>query len=196
LFRPSPEKVQFELRNEEGDLDESTESKREVEQPTPIVRRSERVTKPIEMYSPPDFHSAFVLATTDDEPKLVREPIDSAEGKPWKDAMVEEMESLYNNETWDLVKLPSGRNLVSNKWVFEKKMNAAGQVEKFKAQLVAKGYSQVEGVDFDDIFSPVAKLASIRVLVSLVATFDVEIEQMDVKTSFLHRDLEEEMYMK
>jgi hypothetical protein len=62
--------------------------------------------------------------------------------------MVEEMESLYKNETWDLVKLPSGKNLIGSKWVFKKKMNVAGQVKKFKARLVVKGYSQVEGVDF------------------------------------------------
>jgi hypothetical protein len=86
--------------------------------------------------------------------------------------------------------------LFGRKWVFKKKMNATGQVEKFKARLVVKGYSQVEGVDFGEIFSPVAKLTSIRVLMSLAATFDLEIEHMDVKTMFLHGDLEEEIYMK
>jgi hypothetical protein len=110
--------------------------------------------------------------------------------------MVEEMESLHKNETWDLVKLPSGRKLVDSKWEFKKNMNATGQVKKFKARLVAKGYSQVEGVDFGEIFSHVAKLTSIGVLMSLAATFDLEIEQMDVKTTFLHGDLEEEIYMK
>jgi hypothetical protein len=82
-----------------------------------------------------------VLTTIDDNPKSVRKAIDSTEGKLWKDAMIEEMESLHNNEIWDLVKLPSGRNLVGIKWVFKKKMNAIVQVEKFKARLVAKGYS-------------------------------------------------------
>jgi hypothetical protein len=105
--------------------------------------------------------------------------------------MVKEMESLYKNETWDLVKLPSGRNIVGSKWVFKKKMNVAGQVEKFKYRLVAKGYSQVEGVNFGEIFSPIAKLTSIRLLMSLATTFELEIEQMDVKTMFLHGDLEE-----
>jgi hypothetical protein len=75
-------------------------------------------------------------------------------------------------------------------------MNVVGQVEKFKARLVEKGYSQVEGVDFSEIFSPIAKLTSIRVIMSMAATFDLEIEQMDVKTLFLHGDLEEEIYMK
>jgi hypothetical protein len=105
--------------------------------------------------------------------------------------MVEEMESLYKNETWDLVKLSSGRNLIGSKWVFKKKMNVVGQVEKFRYQLVVKGYSQVKGVDFGKIFSPVAKLTSIRVLMSLDETFNIEIKQMDVKTMFLHGDLEE-----
>jgi hypothetical protein len=137
-----------------------------------------------------------VLISVDDEPKSVGKAVDSAKGKLWKDAMVEEMESLHKNETWDLVKFPSGRNHVDRKWVFKKKINAAGQVEKFKARLVVKGYSQVEGVDFSDIFSLVTKLTSIRVLMSLATTFDLEIEQMDVKTTFLHADLEEEIYMK
>jgi hypothetical protein len=110
--------------------------------------------------------------------------------------MVEEMESFHKNETWDLVKLPCGIKLVGRKWVFKKNMNAAGQVEKLKSQLVVKGYSQVEGVDFGNIFSPVENLTSIRVLMSLVATFDLDIEHMDVKTSFLHGDLEEEIYVK
>ena len=75
-------------------------------------------------------------------------------------------------------------------------MNVARQVEKFKAQLVLKGYSQVEGVDFGEIFSPVAKLTSIRFLLSIIVAFDLEVEQMDVKITFLHGDLEEEIYMK
>jgi hypothetical protein len=72
------------------------------------------------MYSLPEFRSTFVLTTIDDDPKSISEAIDSVEGKLWKNAMVEEMESLYNNETWDLVKLPSGRNLIGSKWVFKK----------------------------------------------------------------------------
>jgi hypothetical protein len=75
-------------------------------------------------------------------------------------------------------------------------MNVVGEFKKFKAQLVEKFYSQVEGVDIGDIFSPIAKLTSIRVLISLAAAFDLEIEQMDVKTMFLHGDLEEYIYMK
>jgi hypothetical protein len=132
------ETMRFELRNKEDDSDELTESKEEVEQLNPVVRRSKRVRKPIKRYSLLDFSSTFVLTSTDDEPKSFREVVDSAKGKLWKDVMVEDMESLHKNETWDLVKLPSGRNIVGRKWVFKKNMNAAEQVEKFKSRLVAK----------------------------------------------------------
>eukprot|EP00253_Pinus_taeda_P030844 PITA_30844 len=110
--------------------------------------------------------------------------------------MVDEMASLHKNEAWGLVELLAGRKPIDSNWVFKKKTNAEGNVEKYKAWLVAKGYSQVTGIDFGDIFSPVAKVTSIRLLLSIAAAFDFEIEQMDVKTSFLHRDLEEEIYMK
>eukprot|EP00253_Pinus_taeda_P007561 PITA_07561 len=124
------------------------------------------------------------------------EAVDSEDGKLWKEAMVDEMASLQKNEAWDLVELLAGRNPIGNKWVFKKKTNAEGKVEKYKSRLVAKGYPQAPGIDFGDIFSPVAKVTSIRLILSIVATFDFEVEQMDVKTTFLHRDLEKEIYMK
>jgi hypothetical protein len=98
---------------------------------------------------------------------------------------------LYNNKAWGLFKLPSGRKPISSKWAFKKKKNDVGQVEKFKARPVEKRYSQVKGVDFGDIFFPFEKITSIRVLMSLAASFDLEIEQLDVKTTFLHGYLEE-----
>ena len=106
------------------------------------------------------------------------------------------MASLHKNEAWDLVELLAGRKPIERKWVFKKNMNVEGKVEKYKARLVAKCYSQVLRIDFGDIFSPVAKVTSIRLLLSIVAAFDFEIEQMDVKTKFLHEDLEEEINMK
>jgi len=80
--------------------------------------------------------------------------------------------------------------------VFKKKTNVEGKVEKYEAQLVEKGYSQVSGIDFGDIFSHIAKVTSIILLLFVVASLDFEVEQMDVKTTFLHRDLEEDIYMK
>eukprot|EP00253_Pinus_taeda_P017234 PITA_17234 len=122
--------------------------------------------------------------------RTVREAIDLEVGKLWKEAMVDEMTSLHKNEPWDLVELMAGRKTIGSKWVFKKKMNAKGKVEKYKARLVAKGYSQVSRIYFGDIFSLVAKVTSIRLLLSVATTFDFEVEQMDVKTTFLHGDLE------
>eukprot|EP00253_Pinus_taeda_P027342 PITA_27342 len=132
----------------------------------------------------------------DEEPQTPAEAVDLEDGKLWKEAMIDEMASLHKNEAWDLVELPTGRKPIGSKWVFKKKTNAVGKVKKYKARLVAKGYSQVPRIDFGDIFSPVVKVASIRLLLSVAAAFDFEVEQMDVKTTFLHGDLEEEIYMK
>jgi hypothetical protein len=129
-----------------------------------------------ERYSPPDFCSNFALSITDDDPRTIREAVNSEDSKLWKKAMVEEMDALDKNEAWDIVELPAGRKYVGSKWLFKKKFNVEGKVEKYKARLVAKGYSQVEGIDFGEIFSPVAKLTSIRFLLSIVASFDLEVE--------------------
>jgi hypothetical protein len=110
-----------------------TESNEEVEPPTLIVRRYEQVRKPVEICSPLYFHIAFVLSTFDNEPKSIREAINSTEGKLWKDAMVEEMEPLHKNHTWNLVELPNGSKLIGSKWMFKKKLNDTSQVDKFKA---------------------------------------------------------------
>eukprot|EP00253_Pinus_taeda_P027696 PITA_27696 len=110
--------------------------------------------------------------------------------------MVDEMASLHKTEAWDLVELPARGKPIGGKWVFKKKKNAEGKVDKYKAWFVEKGYSQVSGTHFGDIFSLVAKVTSIRLLLSVATAFDFEVEQMDVKTTFLHGDLEEEIYMK
>ena len=94
-----------------------------------------------------------------------------------------------------MVELPKDRKTVGCKWVFKLKKGVDGKVERYKARLVAKGYSQMEGIDSHEIFSPVFKLVSICIVLALVALLDLELEQLDVKTSFLHGDLDEEIYM-
>ena len=106
----------------------------------------------------------------------MKEAVDSEDGKLWKEDMVDEMASFHKNEACDLVEFPTGRKPIGSKWVFKKKKNAEGKVEKYKSWLVAKGYSQVLGIDFGDIFSPVAKVTSIRLLLSIVVAFDFEVE--------------------
>jgi len=183
------------LNNEESDSTEDNESTEE-EPLAPVIRRLVRERRRPKRYSSPDFDCSFSLSITDDEPKTIRDAVNSEERKLWKNVVIEEMDALDKNEAWDLVEMPTRRKHVRSKWVFKKKLNATRKVEKYKAQLVAKGYSQVEGIDFGEIFSHVAKLTSIRFMLSIAATFDLEVEQMDVKTTFLHGDLEEEIYMK
>jgi hypothetical protein len=111
-----------------------------------------------------------------DDPRTIIEVVDSKDGKLWKKVMVKEMVALDKNESWDLVELLYRRNPIGRKWVFKKKMNVEGKVEKYKARLVKKGYSQVEGIGFGDIFSHVSKLTSIIFMLYVVFVFDFEVE--------------------
>jgi hypothetical protein len=113
----------------------------------------------------------------------------------WTQAIKEEMEALLKNETWTLVHLPKGKKTVGCKWVFSIKHKADGSIDRYKARLVAKGYTQTYGIDYQETFSPVAKLNTVRVLLSLAANLDWPLHQFDVKNAFLHGDLEEEVYM-
>nr|KYP42640.1 Retrovirus-related Pol polyprotein from transposon TNT 1-94 [Cajanus cajan] len=110
--------------------------------------------------------------------------------------MQDEMKSLHDNHTYDLVKLPKGKRALENRWIFRVKQESNSTSPRYKARLVVKGFRQRNDVDFNEIFSPVVKMSSIRTVLSLVATLDLEVEQMDVKTAFLHGNLEEEIYMK
>jgi Reverse transcriptase (RNA-dependent DNA polymerase) len=117
------------------------------------------------------------------------------EDPKWKTAMIEELEALVKNKTWELVSLPASKKAVGCKWVFTVKQNPEGRVECYKARLVANGYSQTYGIDYDETFAPVAKMSTVRTLVSLAANEGWKLHQLDVKNAFLHGDLLEEVYM-
>src|SRR4051812_6356597 len=105
------------------------------------------------------------------------------------------MDSILANGTWEITNRPDGCKPIRCKWVFNKKLRPDGTIDKYKARLVAKGYTQKEGEEFFDNCSPVARLTTIRVLLSLAASYGLLVHQMDVKTAFLNGELKEEIYM-
>ena len=99
------------------------------------------------------------------------------------------------NKVWDLVDLPPGRKFIGNKWVLKIKRKVDGTIERYKARLVAKFYTQKEGIDYEKTFSPVVRIGSIRLSLAIIAQMDLEQYQMDVKTAFLNGEVDEEIYM-
>jgi histone deacetylase 1/2 len=114
----------------------------------------------------------------------------------WRDAMEQEIQALKNNNTWRLVTPPAGVNIIDSKWVFKVKKHADGSIERYKERLVAKGFKQRYGLDYEDTFSPVVKPTTIRLLLSLAVTRGWSLRQLDVQNAFLHGVLEEEVYMR
>lgn len=113
----------------------------------------------------------------------------------WRQAMVEEMTALHSNNTWDIVPLPPDKTTVGCRWVYTVKIGPDGQIDRFKARLVAKGYTQIFGLDYGDTFSPMAKISSAPLFLALAAINHWSLHQLDIKNSFLHGELEEEVYM-
>ena len=113
----------------------------------------------------------------------------------WKEAVNEEIKALQKNKTWELAHLPPDKHPVGCKWIFNIKYKADGSVDRYKARLVARGYTQTYGLDYQETFAPVAKLNTIRVLFSLAVNLDWNLHQLDIKNAFLNGDLEEEVYM-
>jgi hypothetical protein len=132
--------------------------------------------------------------TDSGEPECYEEAMHVDTKKKWEQGMNEEMDSLENNQTWDLVQLLLGKRALQNKWVYKLKEEDGGG-KRYKDRLVVKGFSQKNGIYFDEIFSPIVKMNSIRTILSLVVVEDLNLEQLYVKTTFLHGDLEEEIYM-
>ena len=119
----------------------------------------------------------------------------SAHSSKWLEAMQDEMRSMSTNDVCDLEKNPKGAKTVGCKWVYKTKYDSKGNVKRFKARLVAKGFTQREGIDYNEIFSPVSCKDSFRFIMTLVAHYDLELHQMDIKTAFQNGDLEENVYM-
>jgi len=119
----------------------------------------------------------------------------ASDAKEWRNAIESEYNSLMLNKTWSLCKLPPGHKAITSKWVFKKKIRANGKLDKYKARIVARGYTQKHGIDYQETFSPLVRLKSVRILLALAAQFELDLISFDIKTAYLHGTLEGELYM-
>ncbi|KAH9746316.1 hypothetical protein KPL70_004379 [Citrus sinensis] len=192
--------VYVENNPEDSDSSEATPEHEEqelVESEAPEVRRSTRDRRLPVWHSEyvTEINVAYYLLTENGEPTTFHEALESSDVALWMTAMQEEIKALHKNKTWELVPLPHGRKAIGNKWVYKIKRDGNDQVERYRARLVVKRYAQKECIDFNEIFSPVVRLTTVRIVLAMCATFDLHLEQLDVKTAFLHGELEEEIYM-
>ncbi|KAA0045237.1 hypothetical protein IC582_016021 [Cucumis melo] len=129
---------------------------------------------------------------------MVSDPVsydEAASKEEWPQAMKEEMTAIEKNGKWKMVDLPEGKNAIGLKWVYKTKFAADGSLEKHKARLMAKGYAQQHGIDFEEIFSSVAHFETVRIVLALAAQQQWPVYQFDVKSTFLNEELQEEVYV-
>ena len=193
---PIDDAQQVGTSNPEHSIDQD---KYENENVTHSVRRSGRIRTEPERYgyninSYISYDECCFLVDTD-EPETYQQVVADSESDHWRNAMNTEMQSMRDNQVWDLVDLPPNGKTVGCKWVFKKKTDMDGNLHTYKARLVAKGFTQTQGIDYEETFSPVVNIKSVRILFAIAAYYDYEIWQMDVKTAFLNGHLSEDVYM-
>ena len=130
------------------------------------------------------------------EPETYRAAMNSEKAEEWKIAMHEEYQALIDNTTWKLVSPPINKSIIDNKWVYKLKYNKEGEIERYKARLVARGFTQEYSIDYEETFSSVIKFTTIRTLMSLVSAENLNVCQFDIKTAFLYGKITEDIYMK
>jgi hypothetical protein len=164
---------------------------------------AEQVEIPVAIETPPQPRRSArirelcgdLLLLDDDEPATYAEVMMDPNSEKWQSAMRSEIDSMGDNQVWNLVDLPDGVRPIECKWIYKKKKNMDRNVHVYKARLVVKGFRQVQGIDYDETFSLVAMLKSIWIILAIAIYFDYEIWQMNVKTTFLNGNLEEDVYM-
>ena len=137
-------------------------------------------------------NSLYSYFLSQEEPKVIE---DALKNSDWIVVMQEELNQFEKNKVWKLVPPPEDKNVIATKWVFRNKMDEQGVVVRNKSRLVAKGYSQQEGIDYDETFVPVERLEAIRIFLAFAAHSYFKVYQMDVKSAFLNGELAEEVYV-
>ena len=175
---------------------EDTEDKQE-ETPTdsiarPALRRSGRERRP------PDYYGveANTVNMLQNEPACIDDVLQSPKKDKWINAMEQELKSLKENKVWELVELPKDQKIIGSKWVYNLKSGPDGSIERYKARLVAQGFSQKYGTHYDETFCPVVRLESLRTMIALAVQHGLKLHQVDVITAFLNGKLEVEVYMR
>lgn len=166
--------------------------------PVSVSQRPVRITRSRLPVKYNDYETDFSLIAQEfplAEPQSFEDAVSSPDSLEWRAAMQCEYDSLTTNNVWKLVDRPPDKNVVKCKWVFKKKYDANGNFEKYKARLVARGFTQVRGVDYIDTFSPVVRHSTLRILFSLANELNLNIDHIDVTTAFLNGDLEETIFM-
>jgi hypothetical protein len=157
------------------------------------IRRSQRVRKldipdDYEIYTSEEIHM-------EGDPISYEEAMRSHHSSKWREAMEDEMRSISANQVWKLEEIPKGAKTVGCKWVYKIKCDSKKNIDRFKARLMAKGFTQREEIDYNETFSPVLSKDSFRIIMTLVAYYDLELYQIDVKTTFLNEDLYDNVYI-
>lgn len=137
-----------------------------------------------------------MLVQNDDEPKSYDDIANFPDKEKWYQAVEKELQALKTNKTWVLVDRPPNRNIVGCRYTFKLKRNKNGEVSRYKARLVAQGFSQEPGVDFGETFAPVAKMLSLRIILAIAVKYNLIVEQADAVSAFLQANLEEEIFMR
>ena len=131
-----------------------------------------------------------------EEPENVSQALSGPQAEEWRNAMDAEIKSILDNHTYSLVSLPNGRKPIGCRFVFKVERKSDGSIDRFKARLVAQGFGQREGLDYNKTFAPVVKATSVRTFLSIAAILDLDLRHLDVKTAFLNGEIEEDIYMK
>ena len=186
---------------------------RERDTHTPIVRRSTRSRKPVErllfhlalvttayeptimVHSAPGSDDSYNVFAVFDAPLSYAAAQRSADNAKWEEAMQEELTGLQAQGTWKVVDIPPDANLMRSKWVFKKKTDKDGNIVRYRARLVVKGYTQIHGVDYDETFSPVVRHSTLRIVLALCAHYGLYVHHLDVPKAFPQSDIDYDCYM-
>ena len=154
-------------------------------------RRSKRIINEPDKYG----EWVYSCSSVTDDPKTVKEALSRPDASKWQAAMELEMKAMSDNNVWSLEKSTNGRSPINSKWIFKRKTGPDGSITSYKARLVAQGFSQKHGIDYDQTFSPVVRFESVRTLLALAAQHNLQLHQMDVSSAFLNGEISEELYL-